>query len=112
MSKENIIIEIFYKSFADYPQIISNSKKLLEIKIKKLRIDIQDISLIETMTKEDLNNTIDKIRNDNMQLCVQIKDSNSDNSHLYKELVDNFFNEINNTIDFIYNLIISKQLGG
>ena len=48
----------------------------------------------------------------NADLCSSINNSNDPKDELYKELIESFFIEINNTIDLVYNLIISKQLGG
>ena len=112
MSNQNIIIDIFKRSFNDYPEIISSSIPLINNELKRLKIDIQDTALINSMSAEDLDEIITRIKANNEILCSKINESASVNSKDHKELIDNFFDEINNTIDFVYNLIISKQLGG
>lgn len=112
MNNQNIILNIFLKSFDKWPDVINYGKPLVIEEIAKLKIDIQDISLLETVSEDDLDEIIMKIEKKNEVLCNKISKSQSDNSELYTELINNFFNEINNTIDFVYNLIISKQLGG
>ena len=64
------------------------------------------------MSAEDLDEIITRIKANNEILCSKINESAGISSKDHKELIDNFFDEINNTIDFVYNLIISKQLGG
>jgi len=112
MSNQNIIIDIFKRSFNDYPEVISSSIPLIDSEIKRLKIDIQDIALINSMSAEDLDEIITRINTNNEILCNKINESACISSEDHKKLIDNFFDEINNTIDFVYNLIISKQLGG
>ena len=112
MSNQNIIIDIFKRSFNDYPEIISSSIPLINNEIKRLKIDIQDTALINSMSAEDLDEIITRINTNNEILCNKINESACISSEDHKKLIDNFFDEINNTIDFVYNLIISKQLGG
>jgi nucleoid DNA-binding protein len=64
------------------------------------------------MSAEDLDEIITRINTNNEILCNKINESACISSEDHKKLIDNFFDEINNTIDFVYNLIISKQLGG
>lgn len=112
MTEKNIIISIFNKSFEDYPILISKASPLLLVELKKIKIDIQDLSLIESISTEDLDEIINKIKNGNQEIVERINNSKTDNGKLYDELVENFLKEIINTVDFVYNLIISKQLGG
>ena len=64
------------------------------------------------MSAEDLDEIITRIKANNEILCNKINESAGISSKDQKELINNFFDEINNTIDLVYNLIISKQLGG
>ena len=112
MSNQNIIVDIFKSSFNNYPNIISSMVPLIEEETIRLKIDIQDIALINSMSAEDLDEIVTRIRVNNEILCNKINESRDINSKLHKELINNFFDKINNTIDFVYNLIISKQLGG
>jgi len=112
MTDKNIIISIFNESFKSNPEIISGANHFLEKKIKELKIDIQDLSLIETISTEDLNEIVTKIQNNNESIVNKIINSGANSNELYEELTENFLKEITNTIDFVYNLIISKQLGG
>ena len=68
--------------------------------------------MIESISTEDLDEIINKIKNGNQEIVERINNSKTDNGKLYDELVQNFLKEIINTVDFVYNLIISKQLGG
>tara|TARA_Y100001970_G_scaffold126414_1_gene156337 strand:- start:22821 stop:23159 length:339 start_codon:yes stop_codon:yes gene_type:complete len=112
MSNQNIILDIFTRSFNSWPDIALSGKPIIIKEISKLKIDLQDLSLLESISESDLDEIIEKIAKKNEILCNKITKSQGNNEELYTELVDNFFNEINNTIDFVYNLIISKQLGG
>lgn len=112
MNESNIIIDIFNKSFIDHPKILSSSHLIIEKQIKIRKIDIQDLSLLETMSDEDLNEIIDKIKINNEDLVNKINSNENIDPELINQLASNFFREINNSIDFVYNLIISKQLGG
>ena len=84
--KDNIILEIFNRAFNDATSLSIN---LLEDRMIKLKIDNQDLALIETLSSSKEN-----------------KDD------IESQILDNFFVEIVSTIDRVYNLIISKQLGG
>lgn len=110
--KENIIIELFNKSFDKFPKIQKEAQPFLLSKLDELKIDVQDIALIETISDEELTEIVEMIRQKNADICSSINKSNNPNDELYKELIESFFIEINNTIDLVYNLIISKQLGG
>lgn len=68
---------------------------------KNLKIDLQDEALLETISKEDRLELLEKI-------SAKINVDNINN----QKIIDIFFHEITDSIDYIYNLIISKQLGG
>ena len=75
-------------------------KALYKIKYNELRIDLQDVSLLETISNDEKNEIVDKILK---KLETVDKD---------QKVIDVFFHEVTETIDYVYNLIISKQLGG
>ena len=83
MTEKNIIISIFNKSFEDYPILISTASPLLEVELKKIKIDIQDLSLIETISTEDLDEIINKIKNGNQEIVEKIINSICNNGYLY-----------------------------
>ena len=66
-----------------------------------LKIDLQDEALLETISKEDRLELLEKI-----SAKINVNDINN------QKIIDIFFHEITDSIDYIYNLIISKQLGG
>ena len=75
-------------------------KALYKIKHNELRIDLQDVSLLETISDDEKNEIIDKI-------LKKLESVDKD-----QKVIDVFFHEVTETIDYVYNLIISKQLGG
>tara|TARA_B100000029_G_scaffold131184_1_gene124796 strand:+ start:1193 stop:1519 length:327 start_codon:yes stop_codon:yes gene_type:complete len=107
--KENIILEIFNKAFKDATSLSIN---LLEDRMIKLKIDNQDLALIETLSNEELDEMAGKIREENMELLETLSSSKENKDDIESQILDNFFVEIVSTIDRVYNLIISKQLGG
>jgi len=110
--KKNIIIDIFNKSFEDYPLVIANLTPVIIKKMDEFKIDIQDLSLLETISASELDEIITKIRTDNQYLCKNEELHSLKNPKIVDEFLENFFKEIHNSIDLVYNLIISKQLGG
>ena len=68
---------------------------------KNLKIDLQDEALLETISKEDRLELLEKI-----SAKINVDDNNN------QKILNIFFHEITDSIDYIYNLIISKQLGG
>ncbi|MEE2975269.1 MAG: hypothetical protein VX343_02290 [Thermodesulfobacteriota bacterium] len=107
--KENIILEIFNRAFKDATSLSIN---LLEDRMIKLKIDNQDLALIETLSNEELDEMAGKIREENMELLETLSSSKENKDDIESQILDNFFVEIVSTIDRVYNLIISKQLGG
>lgn len=75
-------------------------KALYKIKHNELRIDLQDVSLLETISNDEKNEIVDKI-------LKKLESVDKD-----QKVIDVFFHEVTETIDYVYNLIISKQLGG
>ena len=75
-------------------------KAIYKIKYNELRIDLQDVSLLETISNDDKNELIEKI-------SKKIASFDED-----QKVIEVFFHEVTETIDYVYNLIISKQLGG
>ena len=75
-------------------------KALYKIKYNELRIDLQDVSLLETISNDEKNEIVDKI-------LKKLESVDED-----QKVIDVFFHEVTETIDYVYNLIISKQLGG
>ncbi len=75
-------------------------KAIYKIKYNELRIDLQDVSLLETISNDDKDELIEKI-------SKKITSVNED-----QKVIEVFFHEVTETIDYVYNLIISKQLGG
>jgi len=107
--KDNIILEIFNRAFNDATSLSIN---LLEDRMIKLKIDNQDLALIETLSNEELDEMAGKIREENMELLETLSSSKENKDDIESQILDNFFVEIVSTIDRVYNLIISKQLGG
>ena len=75
-------------------------KAIYKIKYNELRIDLQDVSLLETISNDEKNEIVDKI-------LKKLESVDND-----QKVIDVFFHEVTETIDYVYNLIISKQLGG
>lgn len=75
-------------------------KAIYKIKYNELRIDLQDVSLLETISDDEKNEIVDKI-------LKKLESVDKD-----QKVIDVFFHEVTETIDYVYNLIISKQLGG
>ena len=75
-------------------------KAIYKIKYNELRIDLQDVSLLETISNDDKKELVEKI-------LKKITSVDED-----QKVIDVFFHEVTETIDYVYNLIISKQLGG
>ncbi|GIR29289.1 hypothetical protein CM15mP43_09130 [bacterium] len=75
-------------------------KAIYKIKYNELRIDLQDVSLLETISDDEKNEIVDKI-------LKKLESVDND-----QKVIDVFFHEVTETIDYVYNLIISKQLGG
>ena len=75
-------------------------KDIYKIKHNELRIDLQDVSLLETISDDEKNEIVDKI-------LKKLESVDND-----QKVIDVFFHEVTETIDYVYNLIISKQLGG
>ena len=107
--KDNIILEIFNRAFKDATSLSIN---LLEDRMIKLKIDNQDLALIETLSNEELDEMAGKIREENMELLETLSSSKENKDDIESQILDNFFVEMVSTIDRVYNLIISKQLGG
>ena len=107
--KDNIILEIFNRAFKDATSLSIN---LLEDRMIKLKIDNQDLALIETLSNEELDEMAGKIREENMELLETLSSSKENKDDIESQILDNFFVEIVSTIDRVYNIIISKQLGG
>ena len=75
-------------------------KAIYKIKHNELRIDLQDVSLLETISNDEKNEIVEKI-------LKKLESVDKD-----QKVIDVFFHEVTETIDYVYNLIISKQLGG
>ena len=94
--------------FSLFEEVISRSnlklteelKAIYKIKHNELRIDLQDVSLLETISDDEKNEIVDKI-------LKKLESVDND-----QKVIDVFFHEVTETIDYVYNLIISKQLGG
>ena len=75
-------------------------KAIYKIRYNELGIDLQDVSLLETISNDEKNEIVDKI-------LKKLESVDKD-----QKVIDVFFHEVTETIDYVYNLIISKQLGG
>ena len=82
-----------------------------EMKFETLKIDTQDIALLETISNQDIKEISEKILKKTNIYINNIKSSEINDEEL-DEIIEIFFHEIVESIDYVYNLIISKQLGG
>ena len=108
----DIIKKIFNSTFDQLKNIdlnLLNAK--YEMKFEALKIDTQDIALLETISDQDLNEISEKILKKTNIYLDSIK-LNEINDEILDNIVEIFFHEIVESIDYVYNLIISKQLGG
>ena len=69
-------------------------KAIYKIKHNELRIDLQDVSLLETISDDEKNEIVDKI-------LKKLESVDND-----QKVIDVFFHEVTETIDYVYNLII------
>ena len=108
----HIIKKIFNASFDQLKNIDLNLLQTkYQMKFEALKIDTQDIALLETISDQDLNEISEKIlKKSNIYLdSIKLNEINDD---ILDNIVEIFFHEIVESIDYVYNLIISKQLGG
>jgi len=108
----DIIKKIFNSTFDQLKNIdlnLLNAK--YEVKFEALKIDTQDIALLETISDQDLNEISEKILK-KTNLYLDSMKLNEINDEILDNIVEIFFHEIVESIDYVYNLIISKQLGG
>ena len=108
----DIIKKIFNSTFDQLKNIdlnLLNAK--YEMKFEALKIDTQDIALLETISDQDLNEISEKILKKTNIYLDSIK-LNEINDEILDNIIEIFFHEIVESIDYVYNLIISKQLGG
>ena len=108
----DIIKKIFNSTFDQLKNIdlnLLNAK--YEMKFEALKIDTQDIALLETISDQDLNEISEKILKKTNTYLDSMK-LNEINDEILDNVVEIFFHEIVESIDYVYNLIISKQLGG
>jgi len=102
---EFIYHDVFVKDLKiNYESLYSFYQK----KYSSLKIDLQDESLLETISDQEREELIDKIK---VKINLYI-DNNGNSKNIEEELINFFFSEITESIDYVYNLIISKQLGG
>jgi methionine synthase I (cobalamin-dependent) len=108
----DIIKKIFNSSFNQLKNIDLNLLQTkYQMKFEALKIDTQDIALLETISDQDLNEISEKIlKKTNIYLDNTKLDKIND--EVLENIVEIFFHEIVESIDYVYNLIISKQLGG
>jgi|SRR5210317_287273 len=108
----HIIKKIFNASFDQLKNIDLNLLQTkYQMKFEALKIDTQDIALLETISDQDLNEISEKILKKSNIYLDSIK-LNEINDEILDNIVEIFFHEIVESIDYVYNLIISKQLGG
>tara|TARA_B100000900_G_C20490452_1_gene679327 strand:- start:739 stop:1074 length:336 start_codon:yes stop_codon:yes gene_type:complete len=108
----DIIKKIFNSTFDQLKNIdlnLLNAK--YEMKFEALKIDTQDIALLETISDQDLNEISEKILK-KTNIYLDSMKLNEINDEILDNVVEIFFHEIVESIDYVYNLIISKQLGG
>ena len=109
---DHIIKKIFNASFDQLKNIDLNLLETkYQMKFEALKIDTQDIALLETISDQDLNEISEKILKKTNIYLDSIK-LNEINDEILDNIVEIFFHEIVESIDYVYNLIISKQLGG
>ncbi len=108
----DIIKKIFNSTFNQLKNIDLNLLKTkYQEKFEALKIDTQDIALLETISDQDLNEISEKILKKTNTYLDSMK-LNEINDEILDNIVEIFFHEIVESIDYVYNLIISKQLGG
>ena len=108
----DIIKKIFNSSFNQLMNIDLNSLQAkYQMKFEALKIDTQDIALLETISDQDLKEISEKILK-KTNIYLDGMKSNEINDEVLDNIVEIFFHEIVESIDYVYNLIISKQLGG
>jgi methionine synthase I (cobalamin-dependent) len=109
---DNIIKKIFNSSFSQQMNIdMDLLQSKYEMKFETLKIDTQDIALLETISDQDIKEISEKIFNKTNLYLNNLK-SRKINDEELNEIIEIFFHEIVESIDYVYNLIISKQLGG
>ena len=109
---DNIIKKIFNSSFSQQMNIdMDLLQSKYEMKFETLKIDTQDIALLETISDQDIKEISEKILKKTNIYINNIKSSKINDEEL-NEIIEIFFHEIVESIDYVYNLIISKQLGG
>ncbi|MBA4728909.1 MAG: hypothetical protein CBC86_0005135 [Deltaproteobacteria bacterium TMED126] len=109
---DNIIKKIFNSSFSQQMNIdMDLLQSKYEMKFETLKIDTQDIALLETISDQDIKEISEKIFNKTNLYLNNLKSSKINDEEL-NEIIEIFFHEIVESIDYVYNLIISKQLGG
>ena len=109
---DNIIKKIFNSSFSQQMNIdMDLLQSKYEMKFETLKIDTQDIALLETISDQDIKEISKKIFNKTNLYLNNLKSSKINDEEL-NEIIEIFFHEIVESIDYVYNLIISKQLGG
>ena len=108
----HIIKKIFNTSFDQLKNIDLNLLQTkYQMKFEALKIDTQDIALLETISDQDLNEISEKILKKTNIYLDSIK-LNEINDEILDNIVEIFFHEIVESIDYVYNLIIRKQIGG
>ena len=108
----DIIKKIFNSTFVQLKNIDLNLLQAkYQMKFEALKIDTQDIALLETISDQDLNEISEKILK-KTNIYLDSMKLNEINDEILDNIVEIFFHEIVESIDYVYNLIISKQLGG